>query len=165
MMGPSTRLNLSLTGHCWALATWNMQSPYSTGQTRTRMVKFLKFQIFPDYSTISIEMVSLSNILTVYRKIHPSTALGSILSDIPLLSIIKLAEISYFFKCQTSLYIRVKRIIISGGFLYKKGSYKVWKIYILVCPSLDMGVCPSLEFDEIMLIYCLGYDFYKYGAN
>ena len=83
------------------------------------MVKFLKFQIFPDYSTISIEMVSLSNILTVYRKIHPSTALGSILSDIPLLSIIKLAEIS-FFKCQTSLYIRVERIILSGFFLYKK---------------------------------------------
>ena len=26
-----------------------------------------------------------------------------------------------------------------------------------------MRVCPRLEFD-IMLIYCLGYDFYIYGA-
>ena len=27
-----------------------------------------------------------------------------------------------------------------------------------------MGVCPGLEFDNIMFIYCLGYDFYIYGA-
>ena len=27
-----------------------------------------------------------------------------------------------------------------------------------------MGVCALLDFDDIMLIYCLGYDFYIYGA-
>ena len=27
-----------------------------------------------------------------------------------------------------------------------------------------MGVCPRLEFDNIMFINCLGYDFYIYGA-
>ena len=27
-----------------------------------------------------------------------------------------------------------------------------------------MGVCPRLEFDYIMFIICLGYDFYTYGA-
>ena len=27
-----------------------------------------------------------------------------------------------------------------------------------------MGVCPRLEFDNIMHIYCLGYDYYNYGA-
>ena len=27
-----------------------------------------------------------------------------------------------------------------------------------------MGVCPHLEFDNSMFIYCLGYDFYIYGA-
>ena len=32
----------------------------------------------------------------------------------------------------------------------------VWEIY--------MGVCPRLEFDNIMFIKCLGYDFYTYGA-
>ena len=32
----------------------------------------------------------------------------------------------------------------------------VWKI--------NMGVCPRLEFDSIMFINCLGYDFYIYGA-
>ena len=26
-----------------------------------------------------------------------------------------------------------------------------------------MGVCTRLEFDDSMLIYCLGYDFYIYG--
>ena len=33
---------------------------------------------------------------------------------------------------------------------------KVWKI--------NMGVCPRLEFDNIMFIICLGYDLYIYGA-
>ena len=44
-----------------------------------------------------------------------------------------------------------------GNFLTdQRGSYKVWKI--------NMGVCPRLEFDNIMFINCLGYDFYMYGA-
>ena len=40
--------------------------------------------------------------------------------------------------------------------LYERGSFKVWEI--------NMGVCPRLEFDNIMLINCLGYDFYIYGS-
>ena len=39
---------------------------------------------------------------------------------------------------------------------HRKGSYMVWEI--------NMGVCPHLEFYNIMFIYCLGYDFYIYGA-
>ena len=38
----------------------------------------------------------------------------------------------------------------------KRGSYKVWEI--------NMGVCPRLEFDNIMFINFLGYDFYIYDA-
>ena len=38
----------------------------------------------------------------------------------------------------------------------KRGSYMVWEI--------NMGVCPRLEFDHIMFISCLWYDFYIYGA-
>ena len=38
----------------------------------------------------------------------------------------------------------------------KRGSYMVWEI--------NMGVCPRLEFDNIMFINCLGYVFYIYGA-
>ena len=30
--------------------------------------------------------------------------------------------------------------------------------------EINIGVCPRLEFDDIMLIDCLGYDFYIYGA-
>ena len=30
--------------------------------------------------------------------------------------------------------------------------------------EINMGVCPRLEFDIIMFINCLGYDFYIYGA-
>ena len=30
--------------------------------------------------------------------------------------------------------------------------------------EINMGVCPRLEFNNIMFIYCLGYDFYIYGA-
>ena len=33
----------------------------------------------------------------------------------------------------------------------------------MVC-EINMGVCPRLEFDNIMFINCLGYDFYIYGA-
>ena len=40
--------------------------------------------------------------------------------------------------------------------LSQRGFYKVWEI--------DMGVCPRLEFDNIVFIHCLGYDFYIYGA-
>ena len=36
------------------------------------------------------------------------------------------------------------------------GSYMVWEI--------NMGVCPRLKFDNIMLFNCLWYDFYIYGA-
>ena len=38
----------------------------------------------------------------------------------------------------------------------KRGSCMVWEI--------NIGVCPRLEFDNIMFINCLGYDFYIYGA-
>ena len=38
----------------------------------------------------------------------------------------------------------------------ERGSCMVWEI--------NMGVCPRLEFDNIMLSNCLGYDFYIYGA-
>ena len=30
--------------------------------------------------------------------------------------------------------------------------------------EINMGVCPRLEFDNITLFNCLGYDFYIYGA-
>ena len=30
--------------------------------------------------------------------------------------------------------------------------------------EINMGVCPRLEFDNIMFIDCLMYDFYIYGA-
>ena len=38
----------------------------------------------------------------------------------------------------------------------KRGSYMVWEI--------NMGVCPRLEFDNIMFINCLRYDFIIYGT-
>ena len=31
--------------------------------------------------------------------------------------------------------------------------------------EINMGVCPRLEFDNIMFINCLGYDVYIYGAS
>ena len=40
--------------------------------------------------------------------------------------------------------------------LCQRGSFMVWEI--------NMGVCPRLEFDNIMFINWLGYDFYIYGA-
>ena len=40
--------------------------------------------------------------------------------------------------------------------MIKRGSFMVWEI--------NMGVCPRLEFDNIMFINYLGYDFYIYGA-
>ena len=36
------------------------------------------------------------------------------------------------------------------------GSYMVWEI--------NIGFCPRLEFDDIMFINCLAYDFYIFGA-
>ena len=30
--------------------------------------------------------------------------------------------------------------------------------------EINMGVCPRFEFDNIMLINCMRYDFYIYGA-
>ena len=45
--------------------------------------------------------------------------------------------------------------VIYGIFVYyQRGSYMVWEI--------NMGVCPRLEFDNIMFINCLRHDFYIY---
>ena len=30
--------------------------------------------------------------------------------------------------------------------------------------EINMGVCPRLEFDNIMHICCIGYDYYNYDA-
>ena len=30
--------------------------------------------------------------------------------------------------------------------------------------EINMGVCPRLEFDNIIHICCLGHDYYNYGA-
>ena len=38
----------------------------------------------------------------------------------------------------------------------KRGSCMVWEI--------NMGVCPRLDFENIMLFNCLGYNFNIYGA-
>ena len=39
---------------------------------------------------------------------------------------------------------------------HQRGSCMVWKI--------NMGVCPRLDFDNIILFNCLGYNFNIYGA-
>ena len=39
---------------------------------------------------------------------------------------------------------------------YKRGSCMVWEI--------NMGVCPRLDFENSMLINCLGYKFNIYGV-
>ena len=45
--------------------------------------------------------------------------------------------------------------VIYGIFVYyQRGSYMVWEI--------NTGVCPRLEFDNIMFINCLRHDFYIY---
>ena len=41
-------------------------------------------------------------------------------------------------------------------FSRKRGSCMVWEI--------NMGVCPRLDFENIMLFNCLGYNFNIYGA-
>ena len=51
------------------------------------------------------------------------------------------------------------KVIVQNGDIFavaKRGSYMVM--------GINMGVCPRLEFDNIMVINCLGYDFYIYGA-
>ena len=40
--------------------------------------------------------------------------------------------------------------------LKQRGSCMVWEI--------NVGVCPRLDFDNIMLFNCLGYNFNIYGA-
>ena len=40
---------------------------------------------------------------------------------------------------------------------FKRGSCMVWEIY-------NMGVCPRLDFENITLFNCLGYNFNIYGA-
>ena len=41
-------------------------------------------------------------------------------------------------------------------FFIRRGSCMVWEI--------NMGVCPRLDFENIMLFNCLGYNFNIYGA-
>ena len=49
-------------------------------------------------------------------------------------------------------------ILISGAkSVEQRGSYKVWEI--------NIGVCPRLEFDNIMFINCLGYDFFIFMVH
>ena len=55
---------------------------------------------------------------------------------------------------ESKLMFRVTLMGKSG--INQRGSFMVWEI--------NMGVCPRLEFDNIMFINCLGYDFYIYGA-
>ena len=40
--------------------------------------------------------------------------------------------------------------------IFKRGSCMVWEI--------NMGVCPRLDFENIKLFNCLGYNFNIYGA-
>ena len=59
----------------------------------------------------------------------------------------------------TSRGLLVKMLILLNRMVYfnQRGSCMVWEI--------NMGVClPRLEFDDIMFINCLGYDFYIYGT-
>ena len=42
------------------------------------------------------------------------------------------------------------------GKIIERGSCMVWEI--------NMGVCPRLDFENIMLFNCLGYNFNMYGA-
>ena len=46
--------------------------------------------------------------------------------------------------------------IKTWSYAIQRGSYMVWKI--------NTGVCPRLEFNNIMFYNCLEYDFYIYGA-
>ena len=46
--------------------------------------------------------------------------------------------------------------IIAPFYVFERGSCMVWEI--------NMGVCPRLDFENIMLFNCLGYNFNIYGA-
>ena len=46
--------------------------------------------------------------------------------------------------------------VLWQGYHLQRGSCMVWEIY--------MGVCPRLGFENIMLYYCLGYNFNIYGV-
>ena len=52
--------------------------------------------------------------------------------------------------------LHVSRLEFRKFRILERGSFMVWEI--------NMGVCPRLEFDNIMFNNCLGYDFYIYGA-
>ena len=57
------------------------------------------------------------------------------------------------------LFTDAKRVVISvrkSKTIGKMGSCMVWEI--------NMGVCPRLDFENIMLFNCLGYNFNIYGA-
>ena len=60
----------------------------------------------------------------------------------------------------TFMALDLRQNFVSAQYLenkfHQRGSCMVWEI--------NMGVCPRLEFDNIMFINCLGYDFYIYGA-
>ena len=45
---------------------------------------------------------------------------------------------------------------IDTSAVLERGSCMVWEI--------NMGVCPGLDFENIMLFNCLGYNFNIYGA-
>ena len=57
---------------------------------------------------------------------------------------------------QSSQSVSEKNSLLLNHMVYldQRGSYKVW--------GINMGVCQRFEFDNIMLIDCLGYDFYIY---
>ena len=63
-------------------------------------------------------------------------------------------NLTKLYKCIYIDKIKVNRIFT--GHFSQRGSFMVWEI--------NMGVCPRLEFDNIMFINCLEYDFYIYGA-
>ena len=46
----------------------------------------------------------------------------------------------------------------------KNGILSYLSITKCVTTLFNIGVCPRLEFDNIMLINCLGYELYIYGA-
>ena len=56
----------------------------------------------------------------------------------------------------TKLHVYYSIVTYTQNKIHERGSCMVWEI--------NMGVCPRLEFDNIMFINCLGYDFYIYGA-
>ena len=49
-----------------------------------------------------------------------------------------------------------KSLLVTHTTFLERGSCMVWEI--------NMGVCPRLDFENIMLFNCLGYNFNIYGA-